>query len=174
MSEAFVRNDSRALQAGGRRFDPGHVHQPSACNFNQLLIWPSSDFPKLGSLTGQTSGKCLLASLVLPALDFLLAWLSFEIAFPPLLRSSFLPPRLLCLFLFSPACWRRNVCFREGGVLSVVVGFIPIPVSKNGKRRVVGLSVARSRSGNPTSNGESTGLLQRCLSAAKSKIRNAR
>ena len=27
MNEAFVRSDSRALQAGGRRFDPGHVHQ---------------------------------------------------------------------------------------------------------------------------------------------------
>ena len=42
-----------ALQAGGRRFDPGHVHQPSACNFNHLLFWPSSDFPKLGNIWEQ-------------------------------------------------------------------------------------------------------------------------
>jgi hypothetical protein len=27
MSEAIVGTDSRALQAGGHRFDPGHVHQ---------------------------------------------------------------------------------------------------------------------------------------------------
>jgi hypothetical protein len=37
-----------ALQAGGRRFEPGHVHQPSACNFNHLLIRPSCDFLNLG------------------------------------------------------------------------------------------------------------------------------
>jgi hypothetical protein len=33
MSEAVVGSDSRALQAGGHRFDPGHVHQ----NFTPLL-----------------------------------------------------------------------------------------------------------------------------------------
>jgi len=27
MSKAVVGRDSRALQAGGHRFDPGHVHQ---------------------------------------------------------------------------------------------------------------------------------------------------
>jgi hypothetical protein len=32
MNEAFVRSDSRALQAGDHRFDPGHVHQ----SFNHL------------------------------------------------------------------------------------------------------------------------------------------
>src|SRR6266446_6591183 len=38
-----------ALQAGGRRFDPGHVHQPSACNFNHLLIRLVLNFVKLGN-----------------------------------------------------------------------------------------------------------------------------
>jgi hypothetical protein len=32
MNEAFVRSDSRALQAGDHRFDPGHVHH----SFNHL------------------------------------------------------------------------------------------------------------------------------------------
>jgi hypothetical protein len=41
------------LQAGGRRFDPGHVHQPSACNFHHLLIRPSGHFPKLGNIWEQ-------------------------------------------------------------------------------------------------------------------------
>ncbi len=43
----------RALQAGGRRFDPGHVHQTSACNFSHLLIWPSRNFRKLGNIWEQ-------------------------------------------------------------------------------------------------------------------------
>src|SRR6266478_2812441 len=38
-----------ALQAGGRRFDPGHVHHLSACNFNHLLIRPLADFSKFGN-----------------------------------------------------------------------------------------------------------------------------
>ena len=41
------------LQAGGRRFEPGHVHQPSACNFNHLLIRPFGHFPKLGNIREQ-------------------------------------------------------------------------------------------------------------------------
>ena len=35
MSEAAVGSDSRALQAGGRRFDPGHAHQ-SPLGFRDL------------------------------------------------------------------------------------------------------------------------------------------
>jgi hypothetical protein len=49
--------------------------------------------------------------------------------------------------------WSRNVCSQEGGVLSVVVGFIPIRDSSNGKRPVADRSVASSRSGSPIRNG---------------------
>ena len=31
---------------GGHRFDPSHVHQPSARNFNHLLIQPLFDFTR--------------------------------------------------------------------------------------------------------------------------------
>src|SRR2546427_4861790 len=48
-----------ALQAGGRRFDPGHVHQPSACNFNHLLIRPALNFAKLGNIWEQLTFKLI-------------------------------------------------------------------------------------------------------------------
>src|SRR3989440_12598529 len=67
-----------------------------------------------------------------------------------LLFSLFFPPSRLCLLKMLA---RRNVCFQGGGVLSVVVGFIPIRGSNNGKRPVAERTVARSRNGNPTSNG---------------------
>jgi hypothetical protein len=66
---------------------------------------------------------------------------------------------LLLLFpaspVFSPQDLRRrrNVCSQGGDVRSVVVGFIPIRGSNNGKRPVAGPSVARSRSKSLISNG---------------------
>src|SRR5579885_3798513 len=42
-----------ALQAGGQGFESPHVHQPSVCNFNYLLIWPFRDFCKLGNIWEQ-------------------------------------------------------------------------------------------------------------------------
>ncbi len=38
------------------------------------------------------------------------------------------------LFLPQAVRWRRNVCSQEGGVLSVVAGFIPIRGSRSGRR----------------------------------------
>ena len=48
------------LQAGGRRFDPGHVHHPSTRNFNHSLILPLRDFRNLGPFG---SNQKLLRSL---------------------------------------------------------------------------------------------------------------
>src|SRR5437899_9819221 len=50
--------------------------------------------------------------------------------------------------------WRRNVCSRDGGVLSVVIGITLTRGSADGNRRVVGPNVGASRSRNPISNGE--------------------
>jgi hypothetical protein len=41
------------LQARGHRFDPGHVHQPSARNFNHSLIQLAFNFAKLGNIWEQ-------------------------------------------------------------------------------------------------------------------------
>ena len=49
--------------------------------------------------------------------------------------------------------WRRNVCSQEGGVLSVVAGFIPIRGSRSGKRPVVDPNAAGSRSAGSIRNG---------------------
>jgi len=38
------------LQAGGHRFDPGHVHQPSSWKFNYLVGWTFLRLPKLESV----------------------------------------------------------------------------------------------------------------------------
>jgi len=46
-----------ALQAGGRRFDPGHVHQPSARNFDQLLRSLASFLFYFGLTVVKTSYK---------------------------------------------------------------------------------------------------------------------
>src|SRR5205814_2186809 len=67
-----------------------------------------------------------------------------------LLFSLFFPPSRLCLLKMLA---RRNVCFQGGGVLSVVVGFIPIRGSNKRQKTVAERTVARSRNGNPTSNG---------------------
>src|SRR2546429_3463600 len=66
--------------------------------------------------------------------------------------------RRICLLVrfVSPedVGWRRNVCSRDGGVLSVVIGITLTRGSSDGNRRVVGPNVAASRSRNPISNGE--------------------
>ncbi len=49
--------------------------------------------------------------------------------------------------------WRRNVCSQEGGVLSVVAGFVPIRGSRSGKRPVVDPNAAGSRSAGSIRNG---------------------
>ncbi len=48
-----------ALQAGGRGFESPHVHQPSACNFNHLLIRPAFNFAKLGNIWEQLIFKLI-------------------------------------------------------------------------------------------------------------------
>jgi hypothetical protein len=87
---------------------------------------------------------------VLPASD-LLAFLlkSVSIAFP----FSFSSPRLLGLLSPADVHWRRNVCSRGEDVLSVIIGFIPIRGSNNGKKSVVSRAVVASKSGNSISNG---------------------
>src|SRR5205814_8503354 len=67
-----------------------------------------------------------------------------------LLFSLFFPPSRLCLLKMLA---RRYVCFQVVGDLSVVVGFIPIRGSNNGKRPVAERTVARRRNGTPTSHG---------------------
>src|SRR5437660_3106222 len=66
--------------------------------------------------------------------------------------------RRICLLVrfVSPedVGWRRNVCSRDGGVLSVVIGITLTRGSTDGNRRVVGPNVGASRSRNPISNGE--------------------
>jgi hypothetical protein len=48
-----------ALQAGGRRFDPGHVHQLSARKSITSLIWPLSNFGKFGNTREQLIFKLI-------------------------------------------------------------------------------------------------------------------
>ena len=50
--------------------------------------------------------------------------------------------------------WRRDICSRGGGVVSVVVGIALTRGSNNAKRPVVSRSAAASRSGSPISYGE--------------------
>ena len=48
-----------ALQAGGRRFDPGHVHQPSARKSITSLIRPLPNFGKFGNTREQLTFKLI-------------------------------------------------------------------------------------------------------------------
>ena len=108
--------------------------------------------PNYSLLTGQYSEKkvCPRLWVVLQLFDFLLLLLSsVSIAFP-FCFFSFLPR--LCLFLLQRFTGGK-VCSRGGGVLSVVVGFIPIRGSGSGKKPVVGRTVAASRSESLITNG---------------------
>jgi hypothetical protein len=85
-------------------------------------------------------------------LDFLLSFsLSLAKAFPFYLFGS--PSRFFWTVSPQARRWRRNVCSRGGGAHSVVAGFIPIRGSRSGKRPVVELNAAGSRSAGSIRNG---------------------
>ena len=87
-------------------------------------------------------------------LDFLLSFsLSLAKAFPFYLFGS--PSRVFWTVSPQARGWRRNVCSRGGGALSVVAGFIPIRGSKSGKRPVVEPNAAGS-AGSIKNGGTST------------------
>src|SRR5215469_2865984 len=88
---------------------------------------------------------------ILRVLIFFFPFRSVREAFPFYLFGS--PSRVFWTVSPQARRWRRNVCSRGGGALSVVAGFIPIPGSRSGKRPVVELNAAGSRSVGSIRNG---------------------